>query len=157
MSARIGDEKKLIMDEVNVGIIRHFWDGRVPLSRVARDLGVSENTIRSRVRILEDKSILQIIGLIDPQYLPYHSVAFVGLNVEPKLIVKVAEEVSGLKGVGMASCVSGRYNVMAFVMFNDDFSMEDFVKDELSKIEGITGVEMIPVYKGFKMQCRYVL
>jgi Lrp/AsnC family transcriptional regulator, regulator for asnA, asnC and gidA len=157
MGLKTEDEKKLVMDEVNVGIIRHFWDGRVPFSKVARDLGVSENTIRSRVKLLEDRSILQIIGLIDPEFLPYHSVAFVGINAEPTEIVRVAEQVSNLKGVGMASCVSGRYNIMSFVMFNEEFSIEDFVRDELSKVEGITGIELIPIYKGFKMQCRYVL
>ena len=46
------------IDELNIAIIRHLREGRKSLKAIAEDLGVSENTVRSRVAKLEDEGVL---------------------------------------------------------------------------------------------------
>lgn len=157
MAKEIARPRKMAMDDLNMGIIRHFLDGRVPFSKVAQDLGVSENTIRSRVQSLRESQIMEITGLVDPDVLPGHSTAFIGLKVEPQLVIRVADEVSRLKGVVASAAISGRYNIMMFTMFNEEFTLVQFMEEELSSVEGILDIEVLSVIKGFHFQCRYLL
>ena len=157
MAKEIVRPRTIALDEVNMGIIRHFRDGRVPFSKVAEDLGVSENTVRARVKGLRDSQIMEITGLIDPDALPGHSTAFVGLKVEPQQVMAVAEEVADLRGVVATAVVSGRYNLMTFMMYNEEFTLVNFMENELRKVRGILEVEVLSVIKGFHFNCRYLL
>jgi Lrp/AsnC family transcriptional regulator for asnA, asnC and gidA len=145
------------MDSLNEGIIRHFWDGRVSFIKVARDLGVAENTIRSRVKRLQRDGIMQIIGLVDPARLPGHSASYFGLKVKADRIIEAADELSVAKGVVAVACVSGRFNILLLGLFNDELTMADFVSDVLGQVEGLIELEAFPVFKGFKFNIRYVL
>jgi len=54
------------IDDLNISIVRHLREGRKSYKVIAEDLGVSENTVRSRVSKLEEEGVLEIIGLVDP-------------------------------------------------------------------------------------------
>ena len=60
------------IDELNISIIRHLREGRKSYKAIAENLGVSENTIRSRVAKLEDEGVLEITGLVNPEAVPRH-------------------------------------------------------------------------------------
>jgi len=51
------------IDGINLAIIKHLRDGRKSFKRIAEDLGLTENTIRARVKRLTDAKVLQISGL----------------------------------------------------------------------------------------------
>ena len=58
------------IDETNKAIIRALSDGRRPYSAVAEELGITENTVRSRVNRMIDDGVLRITALVDPSLLP---------------------------------------------------------------------------------------
>ncbi|MBW2026261.1 MAG: AsnC family transcriptional regulator [Deltaproteobacteria bacterium] len=64
------------MDEINLAIIRHLWNGRKPYAEIAKDLGMTTNTVRNRVNKLLKAGVLQIIGLVDPKAVSGHYSAF---------------------------------------------------------------------------------
>ena len=80
------------IDEINVAIIQHLKDGRVPFKQIAEKLGVSEGTIRARVKKLQDEGVLEITGLINPDVLPDKYVVMVGVKLKDMDLVKKAEE-----------------------------------------------------------------
>jgi Lrp/AsnC family transcriptional regulator for asnA, asnC and gidA len=151
------DHSALLIDRINMGIIRHLWDGRVPFSVIAKDLGVTENTIRARVRKLTESGVLQIIGLVDADVIPGHSTAFFGLRTRLADAPRVGEEVSRVRGVVGAGCVTGRFDVMGLALFSEEFRLYHFLAEELPKVQGIISAETFPVFKGFNFNVRYVL
>ena len=46
------------IDDLNISIVRHLREGRKSFKVIAEDLGVSENTVRSRVSKLEEEKTL---------------------------------------------------------------------------------------------------
>ena len=62
--------------------------------KIAEDLGVSEGTIRSRVKKLRDEGILEITGLINPDVLPDKYVVMVGVKLKDMNLVKKAEDIT---------------------------------------------------------------
>ena len=71
------------MDELDrkiIGILQ--LDGRASNAKIARQLGVSEGTIRRRLkRLIEDEAI-QVVALPEPSKLGYNTEAIVGIQVD---------------------------------------------------------------------------
>jgi Lrp/AsnC family transcriptional regulator for asnA, asnC and gidA len=144
-------------DDTDLAIIRHLWDGRTPFSEIAKKLGITTNTVRARVNRLIDHGILQIIGLVDPDAVPGHSSAIMSFKVKPEVAQKAVKQIGKLKGVVTAGCVTGRFDIMALVFFNDKHTHRDFIFNELAKIDGLVSVETFFVMDAVNWQLRYVL
>jgi Lrp/AsnC family transcriptional regulator for asnA, asnC and gidA len=146
-----------LLDEINLGIVRHLWDGRKPYAEIAKDLNITTATVRRRVEKLVDAGILQIIGLVDPKAVAGHSSAFMAFKVEPAKVPLALEQIGNMKNAVLTGWVSGRYDIMAIVMFNEEYSHENLVLNELPKIDGLLAVETFYMERGVNWQLRYVL
>lgn len=142
----------MYIDEINLAIIRHLKDGRVPFKKIADDLNVSEGTVRTRVRKLTDEGILDIAGLVDPEAIPDLGVVLVGVKVKDMDLVKKGEEFSKLKGVTSVCVVTGRYDLIVTVLLTKDFTMLRFYTEEVSTIDKVQSVESFVVYKSFNLK-----
>jgi Lrp/AsnC family transcriptional regulator for asnA, asnC and gidA len=142
----------MIIDEINLAIIRHLKDGRVPFKKIADSLSVSEGTVRTRVRKLTDEGVLDIAGLVDPEAIPDLGVVLVGVKVKDMDLVKKGEEFSKLKGVTSVCVVTGRYDLIVTVLLTKDFTMLRFYTEEVSTIENVRSVESFVVYKSFNLK-----
>jgi len=145
------------IDETNISIINHLRDGRVPFKKIAEELGVSEGTIRSRVKKLQEEGVLEITGLINPDVLPDKYVVMVGVNLKDMDLVKKAEEFSKLRGVISVCVVTGRFDLILMVMLKKQFGMLEFYTNEVSKIENVRSVETFVVYKSYNLKVPLVL
>jgi Lrp/AsnC family transcriptional regulator for asnA, asnC and gidA len=86
------------VDQTNITIIKHLRDGRKSFKKIADELGISENTVRSRVVKLVDEGVLEISGSVDPESLPGHKVVFIGVKLSTLNLVEKAGEFSQLRG-----------------------------------------------------------
>ncbi len=144
-------------DTINISIIRHLRDGRVPYRKIAEDLGVSEGTIRSRVKKLQDEGVLEITGLVNPDALPDQYVVMVGVRLKDMDLVKKGEEFSRLDGVISVCVVTGRFDLLLTVMLKKQFGMLEFYTNEVSKVENVRSVETFVVYKSFNLKVPLVV
>jgi Lrp/AsnC family transcriptional regulator, regulator for asnA, asnC and gidA len=145
------------IDEINIAIIKHLRNGRVPYKKVADELSLSEGTIRSRVKKLHDEGVLAITGVVDPDVLPDKYIVIVGVRLTDMDLVKKAEEFSTLKGVISVCVVTGRYDLMLTVMLKKEFGMLEFYTDEVSQLSHVRSVETFVVYKSFNLKVPLVL
>ena len=58
-------------------------NGRASNARIARDVGVSEGTVRRRLKRLIQDNIINVVALPDPGKLGYNSEAIIGVQVDP--------------------------------------------------------------------------
>jgi len=145
------------IDKINIAIIRHLKDGRKSFRKIARDLEISENTVRGRVNHLIDEGILNITGLVNPEKLPDHRMAIIGVKLSTMNLLSKAEEFSRLKGVISACVVTGRFDIILTVLFSKKFRLLDFISEEASKIEEVQTIETFVVFKGYNMMVPYLL
>jgi Lrp/AsnC family transcriptional regulator for asnA, asnC and gidA len=144
------------IDELNIAIIRHLREGRKSLKAIAEDLGVSENTVRSRVAKLEDEGVLEISGLVDPEAVPRHRVVMVGVKLTTMDLVKKGKEFSKLCGVVSVSVVTGRFDLILVVLLKEGFGLLEFYTEEVSRLEGVQSVETFVVYKSYNLKVPYI-
>jgi Lrp/AsnC family transcriptional regulator for asnA, asnC and gidA len=145
------------IDETSIALIKHLRDGRRSFRRIAEALGVSENTVRSRVAGLEREGLLEISGMVDPEGVPGHRLVLVGVKLATMELVKKGEEFSRLKGVVSVSVVTGRYDLFLQVLLNEGFGLLEFYTQEVSRVEDVQSVETFVVYKGYNIRVPYVL
>lgn len=144
------------IDDTNIAIIRHLQEGRKSFKVIAEDLGVSENTIRSRVSRLTESGVLEIVGLVDPEALPRHRVIIVGVKLNTVDLVKTGEAFSRARGVVSVSVVTGRFDLILVVLLKEDFGLLEFYTEEVSRLEGVQSVETFVVYKSYDLKIPYI-
>ncbi len=144
-------------DDINLQIIKHLKDGRKSYKVIADELSITENTVRARVNRLVDEGVLNISGLINPENIPGHQTAIIGVKINNMRLVEKGEEFSRLRGVNSVAVVTGRYDLIVHVLLNEDFSLLEFYTDEITKIDDVQDVETFIVYKGYNINVPYIL
>jgi Lrp/AsnC family transcriptional regulator for asnA, asnC and gidA len=150
-------EGKMRIDETNIGIIKQLRDGRRSFKAVADSLGITENTVRARVKKLQNEGLLDITALVDPEGLPEHRLVMVGVKLDTMELVKKGEEFSRLKGVVSVGVVTGRFDLMLTVLLSGQFGLLEFYSIEVSKVKQVQSVETFVIYKGYNLKIPYVL
>ncbi len=147
------------LDDTNKAIIKELGNGRKAFSTIAEKIGITENTVRSRVNKLVDDGVLQISGLVDPQFIPEMQVVIMGIKLSTLDLEEKAKEMLRLKGVISVMVVTGRYDLIVQLATStqDDQSLLNFFKNELSKIKGISDVETFVVYQSHNYMIPYIL
>ncbi|MBT4482252.1 MAG: AsnC family transcriptional regulator [Candidatus Latescibacteria bacterium] len=147
----------MVIDEINYKIMKQLQDGRKSYREIAKSLSITENTVRARVKKLKKEGIFSITGLVNPDKIPDHTIAFVGVRIKNLSILSQAEEISKMKGVVSVSIVTGRYDLMMIVMFTKEFGLLQFYSDELSNISDVVSVETFIAYENFNLNLPYIL
>ena len=147
----------MLIDPLNLDIIRHLREGRKSFKKIADALGVTENTIRSRVNKLCEEDVLDFTGNIDPESLTGHRLLYLGVKLTDLDISRKGEDFSRLPGVLSAAIVTGRYDLILQVLLNDRFNLLEFITEHVAKIEGVQTVESFIVYKGYDLKVPYIL
>jgi Lrp/AsnC family transcriptional regulator, regulator for asnA, asnC and gidA len=137
-------------DETDWKIINILKEGYVPNNTIARELGISEGTVRARLKKLKESGILQVRALINPDVLANKQLVIVAMRVaESKLLDRKAEELSHLKNVLSVSIASGRYDLIAEVLLDSNRGLVEFLTEELSTVEGILASESFIMLKNY--------
>jgi Lrp/AsnC family transcriptional regulator for asnA, asnC and gidA len=145
------------IDKTNLAIIKHLRDGRRSFKDIADELGLSENTVRTRVHKLMEEGLLEIAGLVDPEALPGHRVVMVGVKLQTMDLINKGKEFSALRGVVSVSVVTGRYDLILLVFLKEGFGLLEFYTEEVAKVKDVQSVETFVVYKAYNLKVPYIL
>src|SRR5438045_9453189 len=82
-----GPVSERILDEIDQRVIKILQvDGRKPNTEIARELRVSETTVRKRISQLVSRGLINIVAVPTPRAVGMNLSAIIGISVElPKL------------------------------------------------------------------------
>ena len=100
------------IDDLNLNIIRHLREGRKSFKKIAEELNITENTVRSRVTRMMDSGLLDITGRVSTSMLPEHQLILVGINLSTHALVETGEDFTRLRGVISSRLVTGRFDLI---------------------------------------------
>jgi Lrp/AsnC family transcriptional regulator, regulator for asnA, asnC and gidA len=129
-------------------------DGRRPFRQIARDLNLSERTIRSRVRLMQDAGVLRILAFVDPVASRRALMALVFLRVAPEAHDEVVEEVAGWAEVSYVSSLLGQRDVCLQVVCEDNDALWHLLNDRLRRLAGVRSSETLVEMKVHKFDYR---
>jgi Lrp/AsnC family transcriptional regulator for asnA, asnC and gidA len=117
-------------------------DGRRPFRVIARDLDVSEGTVRTRVRKLEESGVLRILAFVDPLKLGDALIAVLNVRVSSSLHEEVASQISSWNEVSYVSSVLGAYDLSIQAMTASVAGLWELAR-RIEALAGVTGVEAL--------------
>ena len=130
------------MDELDTKIIEILQeDGRASNAGIARKVGVSEGTVRRRLKRLVQEKYIQVVALPDPVKMGYESEALIGVQVDPDKIDQVADGISGLDEVRWATVVTGSYDIFAWAALPSSEALGIFLRTKVGIIPGVRRTE----------------
>jgi len=130
------------MDDLDTKIVSILQkDGRASNAGIARDVGVSEGTVRRRLKRLIDERFIDIVALIDPSRMGYSSEAIVGIQVDPDKIDDASETISKLDEVSWVVITTGAYDMFVWIAVESAGDLGNFLRHKLGSINGVRRTE----------------
>jgi Lrp/AsnC family transcriptional regulator for asnA, asnC and gidA len=126
------------MDELDTKIIGLLQkDGRSSNAGIARDVGVSEGTVRRRLKRLIQEEYIRVVALPDPGKIGYDSQALVGVEVDPDKVEQVADSMSELDEVSWVAITTGSFDVFAWATLPSSEALGIFLRTRVGTIPGV--------------------
>jgi Lrp/AsnC family transcriptional regulator for asnA, asnC and gidA len=140
------------LDETDRAIISRLqYDGRTPFTDIAAELGISEGTVRRRVKQLTDSGMLQIVGVVEPQFLGWNAAAMIGLSVQSGQIDAVAHQLAQFPEVSYLFMASGGFDLFVEVFCRDMDHFVSFLNQKLQQVPGVQRTETFMILKMYKL------
>ena len=145
-----GTRNALVVDDVDKALIEALQeDGRLPYTKLAVEVGLSEAAVRQRVQRLVEAGVVQIVAVTDPMMLGFRRMAMIGLKVEGDLRT-VANDIATLPEVSYVVVVGGSFDLIMEVVCEDDDHLLTLLNDRVRSIAGVRSTETFTYLKLFK-------
>ena len=141
---------KPVLDALDNEIIRLLTkDGRMSIGELAKKLNVTAPTVRSRIKILEEKGLFKVSGLVDPSRHKNMMTAIVAMSIMSKgQMDQIMDKISRLPNVAWAGVVAGRYDIVAEVVcVGGKDELYQFTTDTILKIGNVVRSETFIIMK----------
>jgi Lrp/AsnC family transcriptional regulator for asnA, asnC and gidA len=144
------------LDEVDQGILRLLQvDGRMPLRQIGRELGVSEGTVRFRLRRMEDSGALSIVAVADPFRMGYRVLAFCLLRTDPERHNAVVQALSALQETTYVSSCTGEADLYIQLVCVDHDHLWHLLYERIPAIGGVLSTATYMELKMHKVSYGY--
>jgi Lrp/AsnC family transcriptional regulator for asnA, asnC and gidA len=144
------------MDEKNRAIISLLqYDGRMPYTEIANRVGITEGSVRRRVKQLIEKGKLQIVGIVEPQHIGWNEAGMIGVNVQPNKIEAVANQIAKFPEVSYLFMASGEFDLFVEVYCKDKEQFVNFLNQKLMQIHGVEKIQSHMILKMYKLSYRW--
>ncbi len=131
-----------VLDELDKKILAHLQqEGRMTFVTLAAYLGVSEGTIRKRVKRLEENGVMKTVGVTDPLKMGLDTVAFIWFKIDRHHMDSVIEELESLEAVRYLAVTTGGHDLVAMVVLANRSELVTLLNDQFARIEGIVSTE----------------
>ncbi|HOQ12947.1 MAG: Regulatory protein AsnC [Spirochaetes bacterium ADurb.Bin218] len=139
------------IDSIDASIIELLQrDGRLSNTDIARELDVSEATVRGRIKRLIDDEVIQIVAVSNPLRLGFEITGDLYITVDMKKMENVIAKLKNFKELWYIVTTTGRFNLNAEFVVKDLESLNDLVYNKLSHIDGILQIETSIIMKYIK-------
>ena len=130
------------MDNLDTKIIEMLQeDGRASNAGIARHVGVSEGTVRRRLKRLIQEDFIRVSAALDPAKMGYASEALIGVQVDPDKIEQVADDLASLKEISWVSITTGTYDIFAWAAMETAETLGIFLRTKIGTIPGVRRTE----------------
>ena len=138
-------------DQLDLRIIKSLdGNGRKPYRLIAEEVGVSDATVRKRIkRMLDDGVIKEFNIILNYQALGRIIKAFIGLRVNPGKLKAIVDHLQQNPDIQVLYRTTGDVDLMVEVICRDMEELNSFLESELS-LDGITGTVVTVVIGPYK-------
>ena len=116
-------------------------DGRMSNAAIARNLGVSEGTVRRRLNIMKEQGIIDVKVILNPAYSDVESEAIVGMKVRISSIRQIVFELEQIEEIRWINITSGSFDIFVNVVAKSLPDLLSLLQNRIGKIDGVDRLE----------------
>ncbi len=131
------------LDAVDKAIVTHLSrDARVSNGQIAGELGVTEGTVRARVKRMEEEKLIRITAVTNIDRFRDATLAYIWIEVERSDQARsVARSLAEIEELGFVGVMLGRSDILAITMVRNTEHLAEFIHQRISVIEGVRRTE----------------
>jgi len=129
-------------------------DARVSNRRMAAELGVTEGTVRGRIKRLQQDGLIAFTAITGFQLEQRDRLAFINVQAEVDRVREVAGVIADIPSVNAVLITMGQFNITAMCLIDDLDSLVELASDNILAIEGVHHVETSIAVKTIKYNAR---
>lgn len=143
--------KKKMIDRIDCRMIQLLQkDGRISNTEIAKKIGISEATVRSRLNRLIAEEYIQIVAVSNPIKLGFEIVGILRIDVDITKIERVMNELKKLKAVWFIVHATGGLDIYTEFVAKSLDELHDLIFNKIYKIDGVTKAETSLILKYIK-------
>jgi len=112
-------------------------DGRLPYRSIARELGLTEATVRARVRRLEESRTMRVVAVTDIEAAGYGMLLAIGVQVENRSPEEVARELAAIPEVFSVNVVVGAQDLEILMVAEDQDALHRLLQERIATMAGV--------------------
>ena len=145
--------KKKALDQVDCQMIRLLQkDGRISNTEIAKKIGISEATVRTRLNRLIEEEYIQIVAVSNPIKLGFDIVGNIRIYVEIKKMDKIIRELKKLKPLWFIVQTTGGTGIDTEFVVKSLDELNELIFEKINRIDGIIKTETSLFLKYIKRQ-----
>jgi DNA-binding Lrp family transcriptional regulator len=129
-------------------------DARLSNRKIAQALGVTEGTIRGRLKRLQEENYLRFTAITALSYLGNPLLVFIGVTAEQGRVKEVAQAVAEMDGIRSVIITLGRFNLLVVGMYGTLQEVMDVANNAILALPGVRHVETSISVKQLKYDTR---
>lgn len=130
------------LDRLDCQLIRLLQkDGRMPNNAIAQELGVSEFTVRRRLKRLLDNGVIRIVAVADPIDLGFEIAGNLKIRIDLKKTDQVLEQLKQIDALIWVALTTGGTDVDADFVARSLKEFQELIFKRISRIDGVLSTE----------------
>ena len=117
-------------------------DARLSNGQIAGDLGVTEGTVRARIKRMEEEKLIRLTAVTNIDRFGDALLAYIWIEVERSDHTRaVAGALAQIPELGFVAVMLGRSDILAITMVRNTEHLAEFVHQRITCIEGVRRTE----------------
>jgi Lrp/AsnC family transcriptional regulator for asnA, asnC and gidA len=131
------------LDALDKGIVSWLSrDARISNGHIARELDVTEGTVRARIKRMEQEKLIRITAVTNIDRFRDAALAYIWIEVERSGQTRaVAEALAEVPELGFVGIMLGRSDILAITMVRNAEHLAEFVHKRINSVEGVRRTE----------------
>lgn len=129
-------------------------DARVSNRRIAAELGVTEGTVRGRIKRLQQDGLIAFTAITGFEMGNRSRLAFINVQADVDKVREVARLISEIPSINAVLITMGQFNITAMCLIDELDTLVEIASDQILSLDGVHHVETSIAVKTAKYNAR---
>ncbi|MDE2410863.1 MAG: Lrp/AsnC family transcriptional regulator [Sphingomonadales bacterium] len=129
-------------------------DARVSNRKIAAELGVTEGTVRGRIKRLQQDGLIAFTAITGFEMGQRARLAFINIQADVDRVRDLARTVSDIPGINAVLVTMGQFNITAMCLIDELDVLVELASDKILALDGVHHVETSIAVKTVKYNAR---
>ena len=129
-------------------------DARVSNRKIAAELGVTEGTVRGRIKRLQQDGLIAFTAITGFEMGKRSRLAFINVQADVDRVRDVAATIADIPGINAVLITMGQFNITAMCLIDELDTLVEIASDQILALGGVHHVETSIAVKTAKYNSR---